>query len=131
MAEPYVMTDPNGDKLTFDPACKGCGGSGRYVSGYSGREGDGNAPEWDACNCFIPVGVLGTYKDVTEGGQCGRCAGDPEQCPHVIPRGAICPEIAKTAGADLCREPGCNKPSISPIHAWCKEHDRRGGVPYA
>lgn len=30
-----------------------------------------------------------------------------------------------------CAEPGCTKPTVSPAQAWCKEHDRKGGLPYA
>lgn len=38
---------------------------------------------------------------------------------------------ADRTAADLCREPGCHEPPISPVHAWCRAHDRRGGFAHA
>lgn len=66
MAEPYVMTDANGDKWTFDPACKSCGGTGRVCVGSSGREDDGDAPLFEDCDCFIPYGVASSHEHPPE-----------------------------------------------------------------
>lgn len=33
-------------------------------------------------------------------------------------------------GAAPCAYPGCTNPPTSPVHAWCKEHDRKGGHPH-
>lgn len=39
----------------FDPNCKYCGGTGQYPVGRSGRAEDGNALEYDQCDCWMPA----------------------------------------------------------------------------
>lgn len=48
-------TEANTVEFVHDPKCRLCAGRGYYVARYSGRADDGNAPEHEECDCWIPA----------------------------------------------------------------------------